>query len=214
MTSQASTQTWSDITGNLVIAETPGIINAMAYCGPLRLSPEQVWALRGILATRQEDANILHVGSTRSALALASFAAGTARHITCLCASETEAEELDLRMKLCGFREDATIVVAPPVTVNFNQTSGIFPDTRMLEEDMKFDMVVVDFSRSVPPDSAVVSLSALAPNLSPRGFAFCLMAGDATTEANAAATWRTIGSGLRFCVNAIGGSGLLIGGGQ
>lgn len=210
MTTKTSTQTWSDITGNLVVAETPAIVNAMAYCGPVRLSPEQVWALRGILFTRPEDASILHVGSTRSALTLASFAHNSGRHLTCLCASDTEAQELDIRLKLCGFDDDVSVVVAPAVNISFGETNGMFPDTRTLDQETKFDMVVVDFSKSVPAESAVVSLSALAPNLAPRGFAFCLIAGDTSIEANAAAQWGAVGSGLRFCVNAIGGSGLLI----
>ncbi|POO56416.1 glycosyltransferase family 2 protein [Agrobacterium rosae] len=214
MTTTVSTQTWSDITGNLVVAETPGIINAMAYCGPTQLSPEQVWALRGIVSTRQDDANVLHVGSTRSALALACLLSGTARQLTCLCASNSEAEELDIRLRLCGTRDEVTISVAEPVNINFDQVSGSFPDTRNLDPETKFDMVVVDFSKSVPQTSAIVSLSALAPNLAPRGFALCLMVADKNTEALAATKWGTIGSGLRFCVNAIGGSGLLVVGGQ
>lgn len=213
MTTKSSAQTWSDITGNLVVAEMPGIINAMAYCGPLRLAPEQVWGLRGILSTRSDDANILHVGSTRSALTLACFVLGSGRALTCLCASDKEAEELDIRLKLCGFGDNVSIVVAPPVNTAFGEANGLFPDTSKLDPETKFDMVVVDFSRSVPADSAIVSLSAVAPSLAPRGFAFCLMA-DPAVEATAAAQWSGIGSGLRFCVNAIGGSGLLIAAGQ
>lgn len=214
MTTPNSAQTWSDITGNLVVADTPGIINAMAYCGPTRLTPEQVWALRGIISTRQDDANVLHVGSTRSALALACLMSGSARLLTCLCASSSEADELDLRLRLCGTRDEVTITVAEPVNINFDQVNGSFPDTRELDADTKFAMVVVDFSKAVPHTSAIVSLSALAPNLEPRGFALCLLAADKNTEALAATKWGAIGSGLRFCVNAIGGSGLLVVGGQ
>ncbi len=214
MTAKSSPQTWSDITGNLVVAEMPAIINAMAYCGPLRLTPEQVWSLRGILSTRTDNADILHVGSTRSALTLACFVRDTGRQLTCLCSSEEEAQELDLRLKLCGFGGYVSIAVSQPQAVEFGDRKGMFPDARVLEAEPKFDMVVVDFSKSVPSESAAVSLAALAPYLSPRGFAFCLMAGDAAAEAAIAAQWKAVGSGLSFCVNAIGGSGLLVVAGQ
>lgn len=212
MTMTTSTQTWSDITGDLVLADMPGIVNAMAYCGPVRLAPEQVWALRGIVHTRPDDASVLHVGSTRSALTLASMLSGTGRQLTCLCSSATEAEELDLRLRLCGTRDEVTITVSEPVNINLDTVSGSFPDTRELDPDTKFDMVVVDLSKTVPAGSAAVSLSAIAPHLAPRGFTFCLIA-DKAAEAQAATLWGSIGSGLRFCVNAIGGSGLLVVGG-
>lgn len=204
------TQTWSDLTGNLVIAEMPGIINAMTYCGPARLAPEQVWALRGILSTRQEDANVLHVGTSRSALTLATMISGSARSLTCLCSSQAEAEELDLRLRLCAARDEVTITVGPNVDFSLDTISGSFPDATKLDADTKFEMVVVDLSIDVPSDSAVVSLSALAPHLAPRGFALCLMSDDEAAEAEAATMWSALGSGLRFCSNAIGGSGLLV----
>lgn len=213
VTAATSAHTWSDITGHLVVEETPAIINAMAYCGPLRLSPEQIWSLRGIMATRQENASVLHVGSTRTALTLACLVAGSSRHLTCLCASHTEAEELDLRLRLSGVKDGVEIVVSKPTTIGFNDIKGVFPDPRNLDEAIKFEMVVVDFSTSIPPDSAIVSLSALAPYLATGGFAYCLMTAHSAIEANAAESWKAAANGLRFCTNAIGGSGLLVVGG-
>lgn len=203
-------KTWQDLAGHMLMAECPRILNAMAFCGHEQMTPVQAWALRGLLQERGEAARILHIGATRSALVLAALASTFGAKVTCLSASSVEAQELLARAKACGLIEWIDIVQTGLVQALFDEFSGPFPDVRAIGETAKFDVVMIDLPRGVPQDSALVSLSVVAGHLAPEGFSLCLMTGDRTTETLAEERWRPISSGLTFCPDAIGGSGLMV----
>jgi hypothetical protein len=210
-----ASQAWQETAGQILIAGYPTLLDAQSAAGRDMLTPMQIWALRRAALSRGDTPNILHIGAPRSALALASILSGLDAGLNCLCLSPEQVGDMEARFVASGLTEGISIIESEATSINFEEFSAAFPDTRQISEDIKFDLVVVDlWNTSYPAESALIALPALANNLSPRGFSFCLFAQDSATEAMAAKRWASVSSGLKFCLDAIGGSGLMVIGGR
>lgn len=201
---------WSDITGARLAEAYPTLLDAIAFAGPHLLLPEQVWALKTILETGPADSHVLHIGATRTALALAAMTTGTERKMTCLSASPAERQDLAGRLGLIGAKDGTILLDAAPVPMTDGKVSGPFPDLGALGNGAAFDLVVIDLPPDATNGTASVSLPLIGPHLARRGFAFCLLAATPAAEKAAADYWQAITTGMTFCINAIGGSGLLV----
>ncbi|NTH12581.1 glycosyltransferase family 2 protein [Agrobacterium rhizogenes] len=211
----AAADAWQETAGGILVAGYPTLLDAQSVAGRNPLTPMQIWALRRAALSRGDAPNILHIGAPRSALALASILSGLDAGLNCLCLSPEQVGDMEARFVASGLTEGISIIESEAANINFEEVSAVFPDTRQISEDIKFDLMVVDlWNTSYPAESALVALPALANNLSPRGFSFCLFAQDSATEAMAAKRWASVSSGLKFCLNAIGGSGLMVIGGR
>ncbi|MQB42728.1 glycosyltransferase family 2 protein [Rhizobium sp. ICMP 5592] len=214
-TTADAAQAWQETAGQILVAGYPTLLDAQSAAGRDMLTPMQIWALRRAALSRGDTPNILHIGAPRSALALASILSGLDAGLNCLCLSPEQVGDMEARFMASGLTEGISIIESEAANINFEEFSAAFPDTRQISDDIKFDLVVVDlWNTSYPAESALVALPALANNLSPRGFGFCLFAQDRATEALAAKRWASVSTGLKFCLDAIGGSGLMVIGGR
>ena len=208
-------QAWQETAGQILVAGYPTLLDAQSAVGRDMLTPMQIWALRRAALSRGDTPNILHIGAPRSALVLASILSGLGAGLNCLCLSPEQVGDMEARFLASGLTEGISIIESEATSINFEEFSAAFPDTRQISEDIKFDLVVVDlWNTSYSAESALVALPALANNLSPRGFGFCLFAQDRAIEATAAKRWASVSTGLKFCLDAIGGSGLMVIGGR
>lgn len=214
-TAVGGTEAWQTTASEILIAGYPTLLDAQSAAGRNPLTPIQIWALRRAAFGRSETPNILHIGAPRTALVLASLLSGHSGGLNCLCATPEQVGDLEARFLASGLTENVSIVETEAATVGFEEVSAIFPDTRQIGEDVKFDLVVVDLQNtSYPRESALLALPALANNLSPAGFNLCLFAQDRATEVTAARRWASVSDGLKFSLDAIGGSGLMVVGGR
>ncbi|MBB3607572.1 glycosyltransferase family A protein [Rhizobium sp. BK602] len=210
-----ATDAWQETASGILVAGYPTLLDAQSVAGRNPLTPMQIWALRRAALSRGDTPNILHIGAPRSALALASILSGLDAGLNCLCLSPEQVGDMEARFVASGLTEGISIIESEAANISFEEFSAVFPDTRQIAEDIKFDLVVVDLmNTSYPAESALVALPALAGNLSPRGFGLCLFAQDSATEVMAAKRWASVSTGLKFCLNAIGGSGLMVIGGR
>ncbi len=211
----AASDAWQTTASEILVAGYPTLLDAQSAAGRNPLTPIQIWALRRAALGRSDAPNILHIGAPRSALVLASLLAGSNAGLNCLCVTPEQAGDLEARFIASGLTEGVSIIEAEAATIGFEDISAYFPDTRRIAEDVKFDLVVVDLQNtSYPAESALVALPALANNLSPAGFNLCLFAKDRATEVLAAKRWASVSAGLKFSLDAIGGSGLMVVGGR
>ncbi len=209
------TDAWQMTAAGILAADYPNLLDAQCVAGRNPLTPIQIWALRRAAFGRSERPNVLHIGAPRSALALASLLSGQGAGLNCLCMTPEEVADLEGRFIASGLTEGISIIETEAAQVGFEDVTAIFPDTRQIGEEIKFDLVVVDLQNtSYPAESALLALPALANNLSPMGFSLCLFAQDRATEALVAERWAGVSAGLKFSLDAIGGSGLLVGGGR
>ncbi|MDL2407920.1 glycosyltransferase family A protein [Rhizobium calliandrae] len=208
-------QAWQETASEILIAGYPTLLDAQSVAGRDPLTPMQIWALRRATFQRSETPNILHIGAPRSALVLASLISGLEAGLNCLCISPEQVADIEARFIASGQTDRISIIETEPTNVSFENVSAIFPDTRPIGEDVKFDLVVVDLKNTAyPAESALLALPALANNLSPRGFNLCVFAEDRAIEELAAKRWASVSTGLKFCLDAIGGSGLMVVGGR
>jgi hypothetical protein len=215
MASTGAADAWQATASEILIAGYPTLLDAQSAAGCNPLTPIQIWALRRAAFGRSDTPNILHIGSPRSALVLASLIAGQNAALNCLCITPEQVGDLEARFVASGLTESVSIVETESAMVGFEDVSAIFPDTRRIDESVKFDLVVVDLKdTSYPSESALLALPALANNLSPVGFNLCLFARDRATEAMAAKRWASVSTGLKISLDAIGGSGLMVVGGR
>jgi hypothetical protein len=214
-TPASATEAWQVTASEILVAGYPTLLDAQSAAGRNPLTPIQIWALRRAALGRSDTPNILHIGAPRSALVLASLLSGSNAGLNCLCITPEQVGDLEARFIASGLTESVSIIETEAATVGFEEVSAIFPDTRQIGEDVKFDLVVVDLQNtSYPTESALLALPALANNLSPAGFSLCLFAQDRATEAMVATRWASVSAGLKFSLDAIGGSGLMVVGGR
>lgn len=205
---------WQTTASEILVAGYPTLLDAQSAAGRHPLTPMQIWALRRAALGRSDTPNILHIGAPRSALVLASLLSGSTAELNCLCITPEQVGDLEARFIASGLTHGVSIIETEVATVGFEDVSAQFPDTRRIGEDVKFDLVVVDLQNTpYSAESALVALPALANNLSPVGFNLCLFAKDRATEATAAKRWASVSAGLKFSLDAIGGSGLMVVGG-
>jgi hypothetical protein len=205
---------WQDAAARLLAEAVPGLIDAQALAGSDPLSPMQVWALRKAAVNLSGAPIILHAGSPRSALVLGAIASELGGMVTCLCRSEGEAEGLQARLAASGLTSSAVVIQAKISAVTFDEITAEFFDLSPLDENIRFDMVLLDWPRGSPTGlSAQVALPALASRLAPQRFSFHLMAESRDAEVQAATRWSRMSNGLKFCIDALGGSGLSVFGG-
>ncbi|MGZ9721254.1 glycosyltransferase family 2 protein [Rhizobium miluonense] len=210
-----SADAWQATASEILVAGYPTLLDAQCAAGRDPFTPIQVWALRRAAFGRTDRPNILHIGAPRSALALASLISGQDAGLNCLCITPEQVGDLEARFITGGLMEGISIIETETANVSFEDVSAIFPDTRQIGEEVKFDLVVVDLQNtSYPAESALLALPALASNLAPTGFSLCLFAQDRATEALAAQRWASVSAGLKFSLDAIGGSGLMVVGGR
>lgn len=210
-----ATDAWQATASEILVAGYPTLLDAQSAAGRNPLTPIQIWALRRAALGRSDTPNILHIGAPRSALVLASLLSGSNGGLHCLCITPEQVGDLEARFTASGLTQGISIIETEAANVSFEDVSAIFPDTRQISEDVKFDLVVVDLQNtSYPSESALLALPALANNLSPAGFNLCLFAKDRATEVKTAERWASVSAGLKFSLDAIGGSGLLVVGGR
>ncbi|NLR96404.1 glycosyltransferase family 2 protein [Rhizobium sp. P38BS-XIX] len=209
------TDVWQKTASDILVSGYPTLLDAQSVAGRNPLTPMQIWALRRAAFARSDKPNILHIGAPRSALALASLVAGQDIGLNCLCITPEQVADLDARFTASGLTDNISIIETEAANVGFEDISATFPDTRQIGADVKFELVVVDLQNtSYPTESALLALPALANNLSPFGFNLCLFAQDRATEVMAAKRWASVSAGLKFSLDAMGGSGLMVAGGR
>ncbi|MGF9562854.1 glycosyltransferase family A protein [Neorhizobium sp. JUb45] len=204
---------WDELTSKTLIERHPSLLKAIVFAGEAQLAPLQILGLSELLLAYGGDAKILHIGATRSALVLAALTEGSGRSLTFMSTSAPEADELTHRLALCGF-SDVEVVQTPLVTHTLGKIEGAFPDVQVLKAEQSFNFILADLSPSLPEGSALVSLPALAERFSREGFVFGLIGVSRDVEEQALSSWKANGTGLKFCSNAIGGSGLLVSAGR
>lgn len=205
----AAEQAWNRMSSERLAATFPKLLDACAIAGRVSLTPMQLLAFEGIVRTSPSP-QVLFVGPTNGALFLATLLEEIGGKLTCLCLTSAHAGEMRARLVMCGLEKVVEVFVTDSVSVSLADLAGTFVDTSVLGEGNVFNVVVVDLRQGyLPADSAVVSLPALANHLTSEGFRFCLLADDTPIQ-QAVEHWAKLSAGLHFCLDAIGGSGLLV----
>ncbi|WP_313616014.1 glycosyltransferase family A protein [Agrobacterium sp.] len=206
---------WAHKAAELLVVACPMLLNAQAVIGEDSLSPMQIWSLYQSIM-QKPGSNILHIGKPNSAIYLAAIASGMPEiSLTCITSSSEQTRELEALLAGSGFLHVATIVESSMGTVTIGNKTGPFLNMAPLGGTDKFSIVLLDSREEENErDFVEVSLSSIAGLLEPTGFKFNILSRDKTAVSSAANAWSRMSSGLKFCLNGIGGTGLVVIGGR
>ncbi len=205
---------WGEKAADLLVVACPTLLDAQAVVGRSSLTPMQVWTLWQFISSGRSN-RILHVGAASSAVFLAALtAAAQGVTLTCLTSSSEQAERLSAKLAVSGFSGVVEIVEATSASVTVGSVTAPFADTKALSSEAKFDLVIVDVrEEEAEGNCASVSLPAIAPLLEPAGFRLGVLTRERASAEFAVDGWRRLSSGLKFCLDGIGGTGLVVVGG-
>lgn len=207
----AKRDVWMEKAADLLVVSCPTVLNAHSVLADNELSPMEVWALYQSI-TRMREGHVLHVGVPGSALYLAAIVACLPDvRLSCLTASEAEKADLEAKLAASRLAECTSIFGSEMTTIPIDEGSGFFVSTKPLDSEARFSTAIVD-ARGYNQEAKFLmsALPALAGLLDPKGFRLFLLAGDQASLRSVASHWQTRTSGMKFCLDGVGGGGLAV----
>lgn len=205
---------WGRQALNLLVSAAPTLLNAHSVVSGDKLSAMQIWSLYQY-ASRHEGGKILHLGNPSSAIYLAALIPILKEtQLICVSSSEDESDQLEAMLAASGLAQSAHCFATGLSKVNIQDKSGYFPDLQALGDDHRFSMILVDERGMEHLKLPQVAFPCSAALLSPVGFTLCLLTTDHSSDQEIARYWQERTTGVKFCLNAIGGSGIVIIGGR
>lgn len=206
---------WADKAADHLSTACPALLNAHGVLNENTLAPMEVWGLFQMVS-RIAKGRVLHVGTPASALYLAAIVACLPdTSLCCLTGSEAEWDDLDTKLAASGLAARVDIISSSMAMIQLDGQEGPFASTEPLNGQGLFQTVIVDArGRADETDMLLVALPALAALLEPSGFRLAMFASQAASLQSVAALWKSKTTGMKFCLNGIGGSGLAVIGGR
>lgn len=205
----ATTSEWEAKAAEALVAAHPALLTVQAM-GQGSLTALQTLALKQLVS--KTPGEVLTLGGGDIALSLAALCAdlGGAR-VTALVDDAKAASELYGKACLAGVEAALTVVDAPRAPLRMGGQNLPFPSLTALEDTASYALVVAD-ARGEENEAgfAVLGLPALANQLSPTGFHYCVMTSSLATAQSVAEGASALASSLTACPGAIGGTGCVI----
>jgi hypothetical protein len=209
--SERAVNAWQHMAAQRLTTECPQVLDIAGTADMASLDPLQAWALHSLLSTLRPRPRVLEVGQGPWAGLLAVLTQHRQGSFWSMGTDAVRCRQLEGSLRAARCNQDMTLVLAPLVTGEMFNVSGLFPDVSTLGDVDDFDLVVVsDGAVAQGEASALHSLPAVAGRMSTQGFNFLLATASPHTRQRAMAAWHELSPDLEYRDGACAGLGLLV----